>query len=114
MIDKIINTLTEYYSLKQTLEPDEQYSLHLLRAKREAETAIIKLIDSRIKTNLGRERRLQSNVNKNATIEALDSAPMPPDNPAKWLLEDPLGWMETYTCWYNTKRGMALNVKDDE
>ena len=113
-IDRLITSVLNFFEVKKT---SDKHSFPLLQSKKEIEAAIIEMVDARILASQAREKRKSNSFPAvssspppafNEAIDALNSAPMPPVNPANWLVSNPLDWIDAYTRWYNGKRIEAI------
>lgn len=113
-ISRIIKAIKDYQEVKETTDSSDKYSFPLQQARQQIESEIIAMIDARIKTHVAREKRKSTTSMEAVTemsererdlLDALNSAPVPPANPPKWLMsENPLKWIENYMEWYYGKR----------
>lgn len=116
-MEKFFEAFKEYDKLRQTIGSSDQHSFPLTQAKKEFENALLEIIDRRIKTVLGREKRSTTSMARPASelsadaiayIEALNSAPTPPNVDDLIVKGDLTAWFENYSNWYLYKRRSAL------
>jgi hypothetical protein len=116
-MENFFKALKEYEELKKTIGSSDKHSFPLVQAKKDVEIALIEIIDRRIKTALGRDKRSQTLLAKPASelsadavayIDALNSAPNPPNVDELIFKGDLTGWFNAYDFWWNDKRKRAL------
>ena len=115
-MEEFFKAFKEYDELRKTIGSSDQHSFPLVQAKREIENALIAIIDRRIKTVLGRGKRSQAITTRPvselsteavAYIDALNSAPNPPNVDDLIANGDLTHWFLQYELWYG-KRTKAL------
>ena len=108
-MEEFFKAFKEYDELRKTIGSSDQHSFPLVQAKRDLEAALIQIIDTRIKAVMGRERRNTATTTKPSVelsaeaigyIDALNSAPTPPNVDDLIINGDLTGWFENYFHWF--------------
>lgn len=122
-IDKVINALEEYFELKQ--QSNDQIIVR--KAREQAGYLLNDYIQKRFDAAMLEERRRAMSVTKKVAVvnpeqvkvtweevakllDALNSVPLPLQEPKQMESKNFVRWMEIYTNWYRKKRVEAMQL----